>query len=63
MPKDANPRFLPGSDAEWTGLFLFGVAFVAPAFNGLIFTLGILAVCLAMAIPMFRSQWRTNHNK
>jgi hypothetical protein len=25
MPKDANPRFLPGSDAEWTGLFLFGV--------------------------------------
>lgn len=45
------------------GLFLFGVAFVAPAFNGLIFTLGILAACLAMAIPMFRSQWRTNHNK
>jgi uncharacterized membrane protein len=39
------------------GLFLFGVAFMVTSFQGLVFTAGIIAVCLAMAIPMFRSQW------
>lgn len=45
------------------GFFLFGAAFMVPSFNALVFALGIIAVCLAMAIPMFRSQWRTNHNE
>jgi len=44
------------------GLFLFGVAYMVTAFQGLVFTAGILAVCVAMAIPMFRSQWRTKHH-
>ncbi|GGO64199.1 hypothetical protein GCM10010910_18480 [Microbacterium nanhaiense] len=39
------------------GLFLFGVAFMVTSFHGLVFTAGILAVCVSMAIPMFRSQW------
>lgn len=45
------------------GFFLFGAAFVVTSFNALVFALGIIAVCLAMAIPMFRSQWLTNHNE
>ena len=44
------------------GLFLFGVAYMVTSFQGLVFTAGILAVCVAMAIPMFRSQWRTKHH-
>ena len=36
------------------GLFLFGVAYMVTSFQGLVFTAGILAVCVAMAIPMFR---------
>ena len=39
------------------GLFLFGVAFMVTSLNGLVFSAGIIAVCLAMAIPMFKSQW------
>src|SRR5690606_26413788 len=39
------------------GLFLFGVGFMVPSLLGLVFTAGISAVCVAMAIPMFRSQW------
>ena len=45
------------------GLFLFGVAFMVSSLNGLVFVCGILAVCLAMAIPMFRSQWRVKHDR
>ncbi|WP_162622941.1 hypothetical protein [Microbacterium suaedae] len=37
------------------GLFLFAVAFMVSSFQGLVFALGILAVCLAMALPMFKS--------
>ena len=44
------------------GLLLFGVAYMVTSFQGLVFTAGILAVCVAMAIPMFRSQWRTKHH-
>lgn len=34
------------------GLALFGVAFMVPAFQALVFAAGILLVCLAMALPM-----------
>ncbi|GAA4784588.1 MULTISPECIES: hypothetical protein [Microbacterium] len=34
------------------GIALFGVAFMVPAFQALVFVAGILCVCLAMALPM-----------
>jgi hypothetical protein len=40
------------------GFFLFGAAFTATGFQGLIFTAGILAVSLAVAL-LFHTQRRT----
>lgn len=37
------------------GLALFAVAFMVSSFQAVVFTAGILAVCLAMALPMFKS--------
>ncbi|WP_156888086.1 hypothetical protein [Microbacterium indicum] len=38
------------------GIFLFGVAFMVPSFHAVVFAAGIIAVCLAMALPMMDSQ-------
>jgi hypothetical protein len=40
------------------GFYLFGAAFNAPAFQGLIFAAGIIAVSLAVAL-LFHTQRRT----
>ncbi|HLS92301.1 MAG TPA: hypothetical protein VK015_02180 [Microbacterium sp.] len=41
------------------GLFLFAVAFMVTSFQGVVFTCGILAVCLAMALPMFKGRTKS----
>ena len=40
------------------GFYLFGAAFTATAFQGLIFTAGILSISLAVAL-LFHTQRRT----
>jgi hypothetical protein len=34
------------------GIALFAVAFMVSSFQALVFTAGIIAICLAMALPM-----------
>ena len=38
------------------GMALFGVAINIEAFQGVVFAAGILAICLAMALPMHFSK-------
>ncbi|MBP2437428.1 hypothetical protein [Microbacterium amylolyticum] len=37
------------------GIALFAVAFMVESLQAVIFTVGILAICLAMALPMFKT--------
>ncbi|MGI6879771.1 hypothetical protein [Microbacterium sp. gxy059] len=38
------------------GMALFAVAFMVTSFQGVVFAGGIIAICLAMALPMFATR-------